>query len=233
MKKFLRRLLVVIVVFTVIILLFNVKVTTRQGINYRVYAIRTPLYLKIIDFIDRHYNYKQLVQRIVKDERDEQKKVMKIFLWTYHNIRKQPKELPVIDDHVWYIIVRGYGVSDQSSDVFSTLCNYAGIDAFFKWVYKKDRSERIPFSFVKIEGNWSVFDPFHGTYFKNKNGEIADIEEIKAGSTWFIETLDVRPSVDYTAYFDKLLSIKDIGLTRSNVQSPLKRLLFEIEKWLK
>ena len=56
---------------------------------------------------------------------------MEIFIWTCENIRKQPDGLPVIDDHVWHIIIRGYGEPDQSSDVFTTLCNYAGIRAFY------------------------------------------------------------------------------------------------------
>ena len=221
------------VLFICLLIVFNIKVTTRQGINYKWHTIRIPLYLKILDFFDRHYNYKELVKRIVKDAKTEKEQAMKIFGWTHKNIRRIPERFPIIDDHVWYTIVRGYGVRDQSCDVFTTLCNYVGIDAFFKWVYKADRSERIPFSFVKIEGNWSVFDPFYGAYFKNKNGEIADIEELKAGYTWFIETIDARPNVDYAAYFDNLPTIKDIGLTRANVQTPMKRLLFEITSKMK
>ena len=47
----------------------------------------------------------------------QKKKTLKIFIWTHKNIRKAPEGLPVIDDHVWHTIIRGYGINDQSSDV--------------------------------------------------------------------------------------------------------------------
>ena len=150
LKKFIFKLLIGIALLTAMIVLLNIKVTTRQGVNYQVHTIRIPLYLKILDFMDRHYNYKQLVQRIIKNEHDKQERVMKIFSWTYHNIRKQPEELPVVDDHVWHIIVRGYGVSDQSCDVFATLCNYTGIDAFFHSFKEEGKDEKITLSFAKL-----------------------------------------------------------------------------------
>lgn len=232
MKKFIIKLLIVIVIFTSIIFLLHIKVTTLQGINYEVHTVKIPLYLKILNFMDRHYNYKQLVKRIIKNEHDEQKRIMEIFSWTYHNIKKQPEELPVIDDHVWHIIVRGYGMPDQSCDVFATLCNYVGIDAFFSSLSVKDKDKKISLSFTRSNNCWYVFDPYNGVYFVNAEGEHADFMAIKKGN-YRLEHLGApkRPVSDYQSYFDNMPDIiEDVGSKREKVQTPFKRLLYELKK---
>lgn len=229
-----KVLLIIIAVVAGIYLVLNMDVTTRQGVNYQIYTIRIPLYFKLLGFFDRHYNYKELVRKIVKGVNNEKEKVMKIFEWTCQNIRKVPEGFPIIDDHVWHIIIRGYGTADQASDVFTTLCNYAGIDAFFSWEYSQDRTRNIPLSFVKIEGQWYIFDPYRGVYFKDAQGELMDLEAIRSKKPWLIEAKGNKdPGIDYAVYFGNLRSIKKLGLTRPNIQFPLKRIIFEVERWIK
>jgi len=230
-KKFIFKLLIGVALLIALIVLLNIKVTSRQGIDYKVHTIKIPLYLKMLNFMDRHYNYKQLVQRIIENEPDERKKVMKIFSWTYYNIRKQPENLPIIDDHVWHIIVRGYGVDDQSCDVFATLCNYAGIDAFFDSLSAKEKGKTIPLSFIRLQNLWYVFDPFNGAYFVNKTGELTDFTAIKRDN-YRLEYLGPPKEaiLDYKSYFDNMSDIKEVGLKREKIQSPLKRLLYELRK---
>ena len=230
-KKFIFKLLIGVALLIALIVLLNIKVTSRQGIDYKVHTIKIPLYLKMLNFMDRHYNYKQLVQRIIENEPDERKKVMKIFSWTYYNIRKQPENLPIIDDHVWHIIVRGYGVDDQSCDVFATLCNYAGIDAFFDSLSAKEKGKTIPLSFIRLQNLWYVFDPFNGAYFVNTTGELTDFTAIKRDN-YRLEYLGPPKEaiLDYKSYFDNMSDIKEVGLKREKIQSPLKRLLYELRK---
>lgn len=223
-KAFLILLIIILGVF-----LLNMEVSTRQGINYRMQDLKTPLYLKSLDFFDRHYNYRQLVKRIIKDAKNDEERVMRLFDWTGENIRKTPIGMPVIDDHVWYIIVRGYGEADQSSDVFTTLCNYAGIKAFYSLAYSQGRKEMLPLSFVKIGNKWVAFDPYRKVYFKDKNGDLADIEALKHNN-WVIQARGENPELDYSSYFENLPSVIEAGLTRANIQSPINRLLFEVKK---
>ncbi|MBL7196542.1 MAG: transglutaminase domain-containing protein [Candidatus Omnitrophica bacterium] len=220
-----------LIVIIVIIVLLNIKVSTRQGINFNVHTIKIPLYLKTLDFFDRHYNYKWTVQRIIGDSKTEEEKALKIFAWTYENIRKAPEGSPVIDDHVWHIIIRGYGVNDQSCDVFATLCNYAGLGAFFANAYNTDKTSAIPLSFVNIRGVWSVLDPFNGAYFVNHSGIAASVEQINRGD-WVKMSLSGANSeeLDYKEYFDGLSEIKCAGLSRANIQSPLKRFIYQVKK---
>lgn len=216
-----------------VVILLNIKTSTKQGINYKWSEIKIPLYLKLLNFFDRHYNYNELVKRIIKDVKADEERVMEIFEWTYANIRNVPEGYPVIDDHVWHIIVRGYGTDDQASDVFTTLCNYAGLNAFFSWVYAKDQTQRIPLSFVKIKNNWFAFDPYHGIYFKDKEGKFANIDMLRLNAEWIIGALGEKPKLDYYSYFSNIPTIKSTGLTRANTQSPLRRIIYKIKKWLK
>ncbi len=230
-KKLLFRLIITISIFAVIIAFLNIKVTTLQGINYQVHSIRIPLYLKVLDFMDRHFNHKQIVKRIIENEPDKQKRVMKIFSWTYYNIRKQPDDLPVVDDHVWHIIVRGYGVRDQASDVFSTLCNYAGVDAFFHTFEEEEKDEKITLSFAKLDNLWYVFDPYNGVYFVDEGVVFADIDAIKEGNYRLEHLGPPKEAVlDYMSYIKNMPDIKEIGLRRETVQSPLKRFFYMFKK---
>lgn len=226
MKKYFLFALITILIILLFTIL-NINVSTQQCINYRCQSIRIPLYLKVLDFYDRHYNYKWLTSRIIKGAHSDTEKVLKLFKWTYNNIREAPHGYPIMDDHVWHIIVRGYGVSDQSSDVFTTLSNYAGLEAFFMLVGAK----RIPLSFVKLKNKWRVFDPYHGIYFKDEKGNIADVDTLRS-TDWNIESLKDKPDLDYPKLFHSLPSIKEIGFNRANVQSPVNRFKYQLKKWL-
>jgi len=223
---------IIFIVIVVSLFLFlgilNMEVSILQGVNYKVREVKMPLYLKLLDFFDRHFNYKLLVKEIVKGAESNEEKALMLFKWTCGNIKDLPSGLPVMDDHVWYTIIRGYGVSDQSSDVFTTLCNYAGLDAFLVRI----GTERIPLSFVKLKDRWRVFDPYHGTYFKDEKENIADVDTVKSNN-WKIEYLKEKPNLDYAELFQSLPSIKAVGLRRASIQSPLNRLSYEISKLLK
>jgi len=215
-----------------IIAILNVPVTTQQGINYQLHTIKLPLYLKLFNFLDRHFNYSELVENILNGvQATEQEKALAIFTWTYNNIKKRPDALPVVDDHVWYTIIRGYGVSDQFSDVFTTLCNYANISAFFTWIYSSDKKDRIPISFVRIGQRWCLFDPYNGIYFVNLEEKIASTEELNVGKWKPICISELpREYVDYNRYFSNLSLTKDYYLSRARIQSPLRRVIYQIRK---
>ena len=231
MKKFIVILLVGILLFIGIFMMLNMEVSIKQGVNFQVRSIKMPLYLKVLDFFDRHYNYKNLVREIINDSDSEPQRIIKIFNWTYSNIRRVPESLPIIDDHVWYIIVRGYGTNDQLADVFSTLCNYAGVEAFFDFIYAEEGKGVMPLAFVKLNNTWKVFDPYNGVYFKDKAGEFAGIKEMKEGDCRLYAIGDTGKQFDdYIPYLDNLPSFKYIGFKRANVQSPLRRLMYEVSK---
>ncbi len=230
MKKNIIRFCLVFFLIAGAVTLLNIETTTRQGINFEVSVIKIPLYLKALDFFDRHYNYQNLVCKIINPSDSREERVMKIFRWTYNNIKRVPDGYPLVDDHVWHIIVRGYGASDQLQDVFTTLCNYARIDAFFEFIFARDGAIVKPLSFVRLDNEWRVFDAYEGVYFKNTNGGLASIEQIKNQNWIIFDAMGLnKQNLDYAKCLENLPLIKDIGLTRANIQSPFKRLLFELE----
>lgn len=215
------------------IMFFNLEVQTRKGIDYKWQVIKIPLGLKILDFYDRHFNYKFLVKNITKGVKGDQQRVMQVFKWTHLNIKKETPSLPIVDDHVWHTIIRGYGASDQSSDVFVTLCNYAGLKAFYGIVYSKNKDSNIVLSFVELNKKWFVFDPYSGVYFKNREGNLASVSDIINHDYTAIDFFGDRINIDYPKYLQNLSDIGDIGFNRANIQSPMRRIIYEVKKWLK
>ena len=209
------------------------NVTTGQGINYKVSRMELPLYLKLLNFYDRHFNYKWLTKRITGHLETKEEKIFRLFQWTHETIQPQPESLPVMDDHVWNVYVRGYGGSDNFHDLFATLSNYAGADGIFTTVQIDSTIDKLNLSVVKIEKGWVVFDPYHGVYFKNKAGELATIKEIKK-QNWQIAKLKQRSisEPDYKPYLEALPVIKEIGYSRANTQSPINRLKFQLSQWV-
>ena len=230
-KKFLIFSIVLISIISLIALL-NIEVSTRQGKDYKVSILKLPLYLKILNFYDRHLNYVWLVKTITGHLETKEEKVFRLFQWTHETILPQPKKLPVMDDHVWNIYIRGYGVSNNFNDLFSTLCNYINADAFFTTILNQDRSHSIDLTFVKTERGWVVFDPHNGVYFNNNLGKWATTTEIKK-QNW--KTMHIGetavPNSYYKPYLAKLPNIENIGLGRAHTQSPVNRLKYQLIQW--
>ena len=206
-----------------------------QGVDGKVSRMTLPLYLKVLNFYDRHLNYKWLAKQITGHLDTKEDKILRLFHWTHETIKPQPKSLPVMDSHVWDVYVRGYGVSDNFHDLFTTLCNYIGADAFFITLYK-DTGGQINLSFVRIKRGWVVFDPHSGIYFRNNTGDLATIENI-IEQDWHIVKLSQTDisKVNYEQYIvENLPRIKKFSsrLIRANTQSPINRLRVQLHKWL-
>jgi hypothetical protein len=142
------------------------RVPTKQGINHNVYVYSIPLYIKLIEFIDRDYRYRELAGKVTRGQKSDKAKALAIFKWVRANIKTViPEGWPIYDDHIWYIIIRGYGTQDQASDVFTTLVSYSGVEAGWARVMIPGHEKGLVLSFVRIDGQWRVFDIAAGVYF--------------------------------------------------------------------
>ena len=225
---------IVILLFLCSIALLNKKVTILQGVHGKVSRITLPLYLKVLNFYDSHLNYKWLANQITGHLDTKEDKILRLFHWTYETIKPQPESLPVMDSHVWDVYIRGYGNSANFHDLFSTLCNYIGADAFFTTLDSKDTDSNLDLSFVRIKRGWVMFDPYNGIYFRNNTGDLTTIEEMNEQG-WHIVKLaqtDISEAY-YKKYFENLPNIEKIGsrLLRANTQSPINRLRFQLHRW--
>jgi hypothetical protein len=215
-----------------LIWLLNIKVSVYKGIDYQVHTIKMPLYLKMLDFYDRHYNYMWLAGGITKGKAGQADKVEAVFLWVRQNLIFQPQSLRAIDDHAWNIIIRGYATRDQFSDVFTTLCRYAGLKAFF---LKDDY--RHYFSFVSIDGQWYVFDPVNAARFSGPDGSMLAVSSF-AHKPWCV--FDAQGKRRYELEEEYRRHVEELGKldldkrfrwSKANIQSPLTRMLYGIKVW--
>ncbi len=112
---------VILVAVSIVVLAFW-SLPTYQGIDHKVTRHTIPAYVKAMEFVTRHWRYRDLAHRIVDGRETSDDRVRAIYEWTRQHIRPIPANFPAVDDHIWHIIVRGYGSADQQADVFTTLC---------------------------------------------------------------------------------------------------------------
>jgi hypothetical protein len=204
---------------------------TRVGINHVVHERRIPLVLKVGQFLLRDARYARQTRRIVSGIHGEEARAMAIYRWTRTHVSAQPKDADVIDDHVWNIIARGYGASDQQADVFTTLLTYAGVPAYWSLVGPGSGSGRVPISYVLIGGRWRVFDVAHDIAFRAPAGHLATVEELAATPELIRDATAALEDADaYVARFDGFTPPAPRPTLRPRLHTPIGRLMFEMRR---
>lgn len=212
---------------------FFISAGTKQSIDSVTYSSRIPLGLKAFELFDRDYHYRELAARITKVSKTPEEKAIAIFNWTCGNIKTDfPKEWPVVDDHVWNIVVRGYGVGSQTADVFTTLCAYAGLPAMVYRVHAKEGGSKIILSLVKAGDKYYIFDTIRRNIFFDRSGRLATLNEIikDPSIVSLAANKPVVAGVAYEDYFKDLKPVGRLGTTRPELQMPFKRLWHEFLK---
>lgn len=205
-------------------------VTTLQGVNYVVSRQPLPLYAKALAFLDRDVNYRLLARTVVPAKAGDETTMREVLAWTRANIRDTPDDLPVVDDHIWHIVVRGYGQDDQKADVFTTVLTYAGVPAY--WMFIGPGPE-LPLSFVRVGDAWHAVDVANNVVFTTPDGRLARVEEIAADVTWAVrQGPPAYGGVAYADFFTRFRAPTPPELTRAEMQMPLPRLWFEITRRL-
>jgi hypothetical protein len=220
----------VILIFVLFIALLNVNVTTRQGVNFRVSEIRLPLYLKALDYLDRHYNYVRVVSAITDGARDKDEKVLKIFDWVHSSIKRTPPGFPIMDDHPLNIIIRGYGVEDQFEDIFTILCYYAGLKAFYANI-QNSKGEYFQISFVRLKNGWVPMSAYYGIYSKT-GGRPAVVKEILRDNALIAPFMAGVKGFDKEAFFNFINTARSrTYMIRAAAQSPVGRIACRIRRF--
>ena len=226
-RPVLRRVLILVGVIAAVLTVACWPTTRSIGVNHVVSTQQLPLWAKATDFIDRDANLASAARSIVGGVSGEQAKADAALAWTRANIRPVPTGFPIIDDHVWHIMVRGYGLDDQRADVFTTLLAYDGISAYWMVIGKPPQSATL--SYALVDGLWRVYDVSNGIVFKDAGGELATPDEIsgnhdlvRASATGVIADVDA-----YVAAFDGYTSPLAPEVLRAHLQMPGRRLWHE------
>jgi hypothetical protein len=214
--------------------LLTLPTTTRQGVNYQITSYRIPLYLKAIGFLQRHFEYKRLVETICTGKTTDAERVLAIFDWTHENIPRTPDGWKIVDDHPLNIVIRGHGMDDQIADVFVTLSDYAGVPAFFKVLREPGPNRQLVLSFARIDGRWTVFDVRRHIAFRNRRGELATVDDLVSDTALVDEQANgVRVAdVPYARFMsrEQLLPFVVPRPLRATLQQPWPRLQHELRR---
>ena len=255
MKVKIITLLIILTTFIAISIL-NLETNTKKGINYVVNEHRITIGSKIYDFFKRHYFYKDLIDEIFLENKlsfHRQKNINEVLLinnWLLENVKRISKGDTIIDFHPSTIITRAKATSDQYNDLYSILLVYNKFDSFYKFISYNNVS--YPFTFIKIDNQWTVIDPYNGLYFVNEN-RLASINDMKNNNFKIISLLNNNNNNKYI-FFDDLINknilknkinkiftnfdIEKVIITkhkykrggRSYLQDPINRINFEILK---
>lgn len=197
---------------------------TRQAVNFEVLTRDVPRYVKILDFLDRHYQYGEIAAGITRGLTSDRERVLAVFEWTQRNIRLTPAGWPIVDDHILHIIIRGHGAGEQPADVFTTLATYADIPAYWRtlpngWVL----------SFARIDGKWRVFDLANGKVFRNTRGDLATLEELATNPDVWIGA-EPEDRLRLAASSGYLSDVSVPRPLRAELQMPWPRLAYEVRQ---
>ncbi len=202
---------------------------TYQGVDYRVRRLSIPAYVKAMEFITRHWRYRELAQRIVAESR-QRDPVRAIYEWTRRHIRPRPSHFPIVDDHIWHIIVRGYGSADQQADVFTTLCVYVGFPAFWRFESLTPKGRKYIWSFVRLESGWGIFNVAAGWVFDDDLGRLLTVKQLKQmPGTFWDQQPEKQPA---SAYIRHLEDVRPPHPLRPHLQMPWRRLRYELKHFI-
>jgi hypothetical protein len=209
--------------------------TYRQGVNSHVREIQIPLWRKAWHLLDRHWQYQEIVSGIISGRESPEEKVLKIFKWTHERIKGHfPEDYPIIDDHVLHIIIRGYGTRDQVADVFTTFLAYADVDSRLHLLRNEEGRIVMVFTTVRLGGEWRLFDPHAGVYFRTSHGEIARVKDFVAHPQELrAVSLGPRSQGLSAGDYGRALQRIDLskGFNRGRHQMPIPRLWYELTRW--
>ena len=206
----------------------------HEGVDFHVTTRTVPLYLKLARFISRDLEYRHLVWTLTRDARNDEEKLLRLSTWVRESLYAGvPTPLHVVDDHVWNIIVRRYGTSDQFADVLATLCAYAGLPAELVTFGPPGQPRLYVLALVEVDGRWCPLDPFHGVIIRRPDGRLASREDIRANPE-----LARRASPDilvggrpYAAMYDGVPLHGPSGELRPYRQMPLWRCWYTVQRF--
>jgi len=162
-----------LILFFLLFIILNIDTKKKILVNNNVIEYKIPLYLKILNFLNRHYNYKYIVKGINDKKQNKEEIVINISKWVHQNIKKIPIGVDYIDSDPLSTATRRLGQQYQFSELLSVFMIYSNIDSYFF------NNHIHQLTFFKINNYWSVIDPYYGIYFINENETFASIEDLK------------------------------------------------------
>lgn len=217
---------------------FRIPVTQRVAVNYVVTENKILLSEKVVHFLARHQAMRRLALEIAGDKATDVQRAQALQAWVARNILPQERagDLPVVDDHPYSIVVRGYGTAEQRADLFTILCGYAGIRAAMYRLQRTGSGKAIHLAVVRLaDGPYLLFDPARDNLFYGEGGRLATLAELNDNPA-VAKRAKNQPVIDgvpYAEYFSGIHPVSGFRrFTRADLQRPLPRILYETGRLL-
>lgn len=201
---------------------------TRWGVDYVYYSQDLPLFQKAIDFASRDFQTRRLLERIDGSGLSDSATARALFVWTRENVRDVPDGMPIVDDHVFNILVRGYGAPDQQAEAFALLTAYSDLPSSSGLIEVEGAGYLL--TLVEISGEWHPFDVPNGLVFTTRDDELASLPLLLSDTTLVWKALAGSPDLDPRHYLAALRRVEAVGLTteRMDAQRLWRRPLIEL-----
>lgn len=215
---------------TVVVMLVagSLPMPTTVGVDGRPTVRTISLLEKAVGFWHRDIAMRSLAERIGSGAAGDEALALRVLEWTRANVRPVPPGLPVVDDHAYHVVVRGYGTHDQAADVFAILAAYAGLPATLALVRSEDGALLYSFALVRLNGDWRVVDVREGIVLRRKDGTLASLDELRADPTIAADL--PRPRGSIAGYPTLLARLERPERLRSETQMPLSRAVLELRR---
>ena len=212
-----------------VVVIANWPVATRYGVNWSWSAKRIPLYEKAINFLSRDLQTRRLAREVAGQAATDEERLLRLFHWVNEQVRPVPSGFPIVDDHVWNILVRGYGAPDQRAEAFAVLASYAGFPATAVCVQQPAIKGGTCLTVVQHQGRRLVFDVHFGVVFRNEQGALASIEDLLRNPALITAAAEgkVPPALPYAPHFTELAKA-DLRFFRMENQKPWGRFKSEL-----
>ncbi|MDE3102003.1 MAG: hypothetical protein KGJ98_07165 [Chloroflexota bacterium] len=205
--------------------------TTEVYVDFQPRPVTQPLYAKLLAFIDRDVQMRELSDRIVGDATEPEEKALRILHWTAANIRPTPPGMPIVDDHPYFIVVRGYGQADQATDVFANLAAYQGMTGGLVYSKRSDGRNYYALAVIRIDGADRVFDVREDRALRAPDGRLATLDELRADPS-MLEGLPAPAAANGATYPVLIRTLESGTIRRPSNQMPLSRIIDEIGRLL-
>jgi hypothetical protein len=190
-----------------LVIVASMPTTARVGVDYEIHERSLPLYQKAIAFLHRDIEMRATAASIVGDTADPEERALKLLEWTARNVRPVPPGFPVIDDHPYSIVLRGYGTDDQAATVLANLAAYSGLPALRAFAPNGTGGHRA-FVAIAIDGDWRIFDA-RGVAFRSPDGRLASATAMKIDLSQAKGVTDQMPLDRLMHEIRKLLRLSD------------------------
>lgn len=208
----------------------NIPTTGFEGVNDSITVHRMPLWEKATRFYLRHREFQRWAEEAAGGETDPEKRAIRLMDWTRKQVKRITPDLPFIDDHISYIVLRHYGNDGQLAEVFTALAAYTGNEGRWEVYAPLGAKARVALSFIRADRGWMVFDVWNGGWFETPDGRIATLEDFKHPERLQRrgQAPEVLAGLPYPAYFQDLDRTFQRSFSRAYGQMPWHRLLMEL-----